>query len=244
MNAGVWRALPARALDLLLPQPCLACGLAGRDGLCAGCAAELLPNAPACRRCALPLPALDADALCGRCLRRPPPAHSCRALLRYADPADRWLATLKFARDLVAGRLLSRLMGERLPALLDGLEIDAVIPMPLHRARLRQRGFNQVVELLRPLRRALPAAIRPDWLQRIRDTPQQTGLDAAHRRRNLRGAFRAGPQVSGQRLLLVDDVITTASTVNEAARCLLRGGAVEVHVLGWARAARGAGPRG
>jgi ComF family protein len=224
-------------LDWLLPQPCLACGRSGAQGLCAGCAAELPINRCACRRCALPLPAADARGLCGRCLRRPPPASSARALLRYADPVDRWMAALKFGRRLACGRLMSRLMAEHLGDRLALPECDAVLPMPLHPRRLRERGFNQVVELLRPLQPVLPAPVRPFWLARVRDTPQQTGLDAAHRRRNLRDAFAASTEVRGQRLLLVDDVITTASTVNEAARCLLRAGAVEVHVLGWARAA-------
>ncbi len=207
-------------------------------GLCGGCRDELPFAGAACRRCALPLPDADDQGLCGRCLRRPPPPASMRVLFHYADPVDRWLGALKFSGQLGAGRLLSTLMGERLPALLPAPRIDAVIPMPLARARLRQRGYNQVLELLRPLRNALPAPLQGSWLQRQRDTAPQTGLDAAHRRRNLRGAFIADPAVRGQCLLLIDDVVTTASTVNEAARCLLRGGAREVHVLGWARAAR------
>lgn len=232
------RGIAVRLLDALLPQPCLACGMPAACGVCAGCRGELPRAGAACRRCALPLPGPDGAGLCGRCLRHPPPPTSARVLLRYADPVDRWLGALKFSGQLAAGRLLSQLMIERLPDLLDGCAVDAVLPMPLHPARLSQRGYNQVLELLRPLRAALPAPIQPGWLQRSRNTAPQTGLDAAHRRRNLRGAFHAGAAVRGQRILLVDDVITTASTVNEAARCLLRAGAIEVHVLGWARAAR------
>ena len=239
MNGSVWRRAGGRLLDWLLPQPCLACGLPAEDGLCSGCAAELPWNLHACRRCALPLPAADGSGLCGRCLRRPPPAGSARTLFCYAEPVDRWISALKFGRRLAAGRLLSRLMRQRLADLLPDLPLDALIAMPLHPARLRQRGYNQTIELLRPLRPLLPAPLHLDWLQRVRDTPQQSGLDAAHRRRNLRDAFRAAPMVRGLRLLLVDDVITTGSTVNEATRCLLRAGAAEVHVLGWARVARG-----
>jgi ComF family protein len=224
-------------LEWLLPQPCLGCGLPGEAGLCRGCAAELPWNHHACARCALPLPAADRGRLCGHCLRRAPPAASCCALLRYADPIDRWIGALKFDRRLAAGSLLSRLLYERLHAQLPAAAVDAVLVMPLHPLRLRQRGFNQVLELLRPLRRQLPAPLNTSWLQRQRATAPQSGLDAAHRRRNLRGAFRAAPDVRGQHLLLVDDVITTGSTVNEAARCLLAAGAAQVHVLGWARVA-------
>jgi ComF family protein len=224
------------AIDLLLPPVCLGCADAGVGGraLCLACADELRWNRCACPRCALPLPA--PAPLCGRCLRRPPPFVRAAAPLLYADPVDRWLGALKFRNGLPAGRLLGELLVDGLdPDWLDG--VDAVLPMPLHRARLRERGYNQAVELLRPLQRRHRLPLLLDGLHRERDTPHQLGLDAATRRRNLRGAFRGAPALAGRCVLLFDDVITTGSTVVEATRALLAAGAAEVRVLAVARAA-------
>jgi len=248
VNAGSrrgWRRLAALLRDHLLPSPCLACGQDTPHGaeLCAGCAPELPANDHACRRCALPLPKHDGGGLCGRCLRRPPPCAWTIAPFLYAEPVDRWLLALKFGNDLAAGQLLGQLWARRAQSLLETGRVDLVLPMPLHAQRLRERGYNQVIELLRPVLRGSEVGLQRDWLRRVRPTLAQSGLSAGMRRRNLRGAFEADPRVAGQRVLLVDDVITTGSTVNEASRCLLAAGASEVGVLAVARVSRGA-PRG
>jgi ComF family protein len=241
MNAPVWswRRPLAGLTRLLLPPRCLHCGAAGEAGrdLCADCRGLLPHNACACPRCALPIP--QPAPACGRCLKRAPPASQALAPFVYADPVDRWLPRFKFARDLAAGRVLADLMLEdpRLPALING--IDAMVPLPLHRARLGERGYNQALELARPLARTLGLPLRPDWLQRIRATAPQTGLDARARRRNLRGAFVADAAMRGQRVLLIDDVITTGSSMLEASRACRRAGAVEIRVLAVARAPLG-----
>lgn len=244
LNAGVWRGAWRGLVDALLPSPCLACGLQAAPGkaLCVPCADSLPHNRSACRACALPLPDGQHGALCGRCLRRSPPVSATLAPFIYADPLDRWVGALKFQRDLAAGQLMGELLAAALvdTTLFDG--IDALVPMPLHRRRLRERGFNQVVELLRPLHAAGAPPMPLHWLRRERETTAQSGLSAGERRRNLRGAFVADAAVRGQRVLLVDDVITTGSTAMEAARSLLRAGAAEVRVLALARVPRrGAG---
>ncbi len=228
-----------RLLQQVLPEACQACCEASTQGpLCDSCRAALPWNTCACPRCALPLPA--PAALCGRCIRRPPLQSITLAPLRYVEPVDQLLLAFKFGQRLAAGRLLSMLIAEhtRLPALLAG--VDLAVPIPLHRQRLRERGYNQALELLRPLLqgRAIPLATAA--LSRNRSTVAQTGLDAAARRRNLRHAFSVDPAcVAGRTVLLVDDVITTGSTVAEATRTLLRAGAAEVRVLAAARVARG-----
>ncbi|MFN7781838.1 MAG: ComF family protein [Lysobacterales bacterium] len=241
MNAGVWSwRRPLQALTrLLLPPRCLHCGAPGADSrdLCADCRDSLPHNPCACPRCALPI-AQPAPA-CGRCLKRPPPASAALAPFVYDDPLDRWLPRFKFARDLAAGRVLADLLLEdpRLPALTAG--VDALVPLPLHRARLAERGYNQALELARPLARAFDLPLRQDWLQRVRATAPQTGLDARARRRNLRAAFVASAAMRGQRVLLIDDVITTGSSMLEATRACRRAGAIEVRVLAVARAPLG-----
>ena len=219
----------------LLPPRCLFCGDPGAGGLelCAACCRDLPWNAAACARCALPLP--QPATACGACLLHPPPFSAALAPLRYATPVDRLLTRFKFHAGLAEGRLLAALLGERIdPAWLHGL--DLVLPLPLHPRRLGRRGYNQALELTRPLARVMALPVQPDALCRERDTAPQSELDADARRRNVRGAFVADPmQVRDRACLLVDDVITTGATLREAAATLLAAGAREVRVLAAAR---------
>ena len=223
--------------DTLFPQQCLLCRLpsASHLPLCACCAAQLAPNLPCCQRCALPLPMAEPARLCGRCLRRPPPQCSAQAVFLYADPIDRLLARLKFSADLAAGAGLATHLAERAKAI-DATKFDRLLPLPLHPRRERERGYNQVSELLRGCPPAWKRRLRADLLQRTAYRGPQSDLSAGQRRRNVRGTFAAAPSVAGQRVLLVDDVITTGSTMSEATRCLLAAGATEVHWLALARA--------
>ena len=229
----------ARLQRWLLPLRCLLCGAPGANGadLCADCASELPRNVSCCARCALPL-ALPA-ALCGECQRRLPPWDAAWAPFRYAWPLDRLESRFKFGRDLAAGRVLAA-QWQTQPRT---LELPALIlPVPLHQGRLRQRGYNQALELAAPLAKAFGVLIRPDLLQRIRATPAQTELDAVTRRRNLRGAFalREGATLPAH-VALVDDVMTTGATLAECARVLRRAGVQRIDV--WALA-RAPSPRG
>lgn len=223
--------LLTQAALTLWPPRCLVCAEPGDGGLdlCPPCAAALPFNAPACPRCALPL-AVPADA-CGGCLRRPPPQHRTRAVFVYRAPLDRLLPRVKFHADLACARLLATLMARELAA---DDRPQALVPVPLHRARLRQRGFDQALELARPLSRLLAVPLRIDGLRRVRATAAQTRLDAAGRRRNLRGAFAAASGLPAH-VALVDDVMTTGSTVHAATRVLLQAGVARVDVWVCAR---------
>ena len=214
---------------LLFPPTCLVCsepGVAGRDA-CPACLASLPWLESACRRCALPLPAMEtADALCGACLRRPPPLLAAHAAFVYGFPLDRLLPRFKFHRDLAAGRLLSAAMAERFAVL---PRPDALLAVPLHRARLRQRGYDQALELARPLARALDLPLLSAALQRARDTAPQSQLDAGARRRNLRDAFAIAHRARWPaHVVLIDDVMTTGATLHAAARALRRAGVARV----------------
>ncbi|GAA0691940.1 ComF family protein [Dyella marensis] len=227
-----------RGLDRLhatvLPWRCLLCGAAGAPGidLCTACAKDMPRNHSCCARCALPLPV--AVAACGQCLRRLPPWETAWAPFRYGWPLDRLETRFKFGDDLAAGRTLAALWrGEPVPSERPAL----IVPVPLHRSRLRQRGYNQALELARPLAAMLGLALGPDVLVRTRDTSAQTELDRTARRRNVRGAFRlrAGA-VLPDHIALFDDVMTTGATLAECARVLKRAGVRRVDAWALARA--------
>jgi len=230
-----WR----RLRHFVLPLRCLLCGAAGADGidLCADCAAELPRNRSCCMRCALPL-ATPAQ-LCGECQRHAPPWDAAWAPFRYGWPLDRLESRYKFGADLAAGRVLSTLW-RREPCPVDLPQL--LLTVPLHRSRLRRRGYNQALELARPLARSLGVPLHHDALQRIRQTDAQTELDALGRRRNVRGAFALRADITlPAHVAILDDVMTTGATLAECARVLRRAGVSRVDV--WALA-RAPSPRG
>ncbi len=211
---------------LLFPPTCLVCsepGVAGRDA-CPACLASLPWLERGCRRCALPLPVVEtADALCGACRQSASPLERVQAAFLYDAPVDGLLRRFKFHHDLAAGRLLSQLMAERLA----GVDRpQALVPVPLHASRLRRRGYDQALELARPLARHLGLPL-VTGLRRVRATAAQSELDAATRRRNLRNAFAAAGPLPAH-VALVDDVMTTGATVQAAARALRRAGVARV----------------
>lgn len=229
--------IATRALRLVLPPRCLLCGAAGAEGrdLCAGCAGDFSPNTPCCPRCALPLK--TPAPLCGECLKREPPFAAAWVPFRYGHPLDLLEARFKFRGDLAAGRVLADLMLER--ASVDAPTLPLMlIPVPLHRTRLRERGYNQALELARPLARALNIPIGHDFFERTKATPPQTGLDAKARRRNLRDAFAVAMEAPlPAHIVLFDDVMTTGATLRACAHVLTQAGVRRVDVWALARAA-------
>lgn len=216
----------------LLPPRCLLCAAPGADlDLCADCRAELPVNACCCAHCALPLP--HPAARCGACLRRVPAWDRAWAPYRYAWPLDRLESRFKFSANLACGRVLGTLWAEHaLPA-----RPQLLVPVPLHRARLRSRGYNQALELARILARRHRLPLRHDLLRRVRATSAQTELDAVKRRRNVRAAFAVREGISWPaHVALVDDVMTTGATLSECARVLRRAGVERVDAWALARA--------
>ena len=236
-----WRHLvdrvSARWLHAALPPRCVLCGAAGFEGrdLCTGCRADLAVNTICCARCALPLE-IPAP-LCGICLRREPPFAAAWAPFRYAHPLDLLEARFKFRGDLAAGRVLAELMADAARALPIASRPALLLCVPLHAERLRERGYNQALELAKPLAAALAVPLNARALQRMRSTTAQTGLDAKARRRNLRGAFALKPGVRlPAHVAIIDDVMTTGTTLRECALVLRRAGVVRVDVWALARA--------
>jgi ComF family protein len=204
--------------------------MGGRD-LCAACHAGLPWLRSACPRCALPLPM--PGSVCGGCLRDPPPLDAIHAALLYAPPLDRLLPRFKFHGDLAAGRLLAALMCETTPS----FPYDAVIvPVPLHRKRLRQRGYDQALELAKPLAVACGLPLRVDLLRRTRITAAQSRLHADQRKRNLRNAFEVDASTALPTcVVLIDDVMTTGATLHAAAKALRKSGVARVEAWVCAR---------
>ena len=222
----------------LWPARCLVCGDPGEDGrdLCGHCDRDLPWSGVACIRCALPLPAaLPGEATtCTLCEHEPPPIRHTHAAFSYAVPLDRLLPQLKFHGDLATGRLCARLMAERfadLPA------PDALVPVPLHGKRLRERGYNQAREIAAPLARQLGAPLRDDLLRRVRHTQAQSRLDADARQANLEDAFLVrDTRPLPAHVVLVDDVMTTGATLHAAAWALREAGVRRVDAWVVARA--------
>lgn len=216
----------------LLPQDCLLCGaFSGRVKLCVDCAADLPYHPQACCPvCALPT--LNG-AICGHCLKRLPHFISTRAAYTYAFPLNRLVQSLKYGHNLAVVSLLADDLAAQaakhpLP--------DVLIPMPLHPNRLRQRGFNQAHEIARRIARILRLPVLPHVTTRVIDTAPQASLPLKERRKNLRGAFACDHNLQGKRVAIVDDVMTSGSTLDALAKVLLKAGAREVQCWVVARA--------
>jgi ComF family protein len=226
-------------LSRSLAASCQLCGslqVSDNLDLCPACY-EALPWLPAaCPRCANPLPAAPTakTTLCGQCQQAPPAFDSSLALFRYEAPLDRLIQDLKFHGQLSHARLLGTLMANYLAQWQH--EIDCIIPVPLHPGRLRERGFNQALELARPVAKQLNLDIDTRHCQRLRYTDGQAGLPLARRRANVRNAFSVGKATGWRHVAIIDDVMTSGQTANTLARALKRSGIDTVSVWSCCRA--------
>lgn len=237
---------PKIVQEWLFPAVCCLCRATGQTGLdlCTICHRRIRSVERPCLRCGLPLPDTLAShghpaSHCGFCLRYRHQVDNCCAPLEYADPLSRLVAGFKYHQQLHQGRLLSQLMIPALKAHYRDQQLDwphLLIPVPLHPARLRQRGFNQALELARWLGKDLGLKAQPRVIRRHSQGPDQHTLNARERRANLRNVFSVSSPsfIAGCNLAIVDDVITTLSTVSVMAALLKQHGAQRVDV--WAPA--------
>jgi len=208
--------------QLLPAQPCLLCGTYTRhDGWCPTCDAGLPYLAHACCPiCALPTP---DGSVCGHCLQHPPHFDHTAAVFAYAFPVDKLVQALKYGEQLALADALSRRLVQRIEQ-----PPDRILAMPLHHVRLRERGFNQSLELARGICRQLKVPLLTNSARRIRNTTQQSALPWKERKRNMRNAFACDDNLSGLHIGIVDDVMTSGTTLDELARTLRHAGASKI----------------
>lgn len=237
-------AVVRQAVRFLLPERCTACEVPlSADPVpffCDACWSRIAPlRGPSCARCHAPFVSPLATAfspghLCHRCRRRRPAYEEAWTLYPYVSPLQEAIRLFKYRGKVSLRGPLSRLMLQALPPHVD---TDVILPVPLHPARLREREFNQSLLLADALGRRLGKPVLSSSLVRLAHTQAQTALSRSARLKNLRRAFavRRPELVQGRRVLLVDDVFTTGTTVNECAKALRRAGSGSVVVLTLAR---------
>lgn len=219
-----------RFFNQAIPGSCLLCGGDCQTSpICIDCTADLpLSAATSCPQCGEPT---THGERCGACLMEAPCFDRTITLYRYEFPIDQVIRSFKYGHQLSVATWL----GQRL-ALQIQTPADLIIPLPLHPERLRERGFNQSVEIAAVIGNCLNLPVHRSTLQRTRATPHQTGLLPKERKKNVRGAFECNTDYSGKTILLVDDVMTTGATLNECARILKLHGAAAVIAIVAARA--------
>ncbi len=211
-------------LTALLPQDCLLCASpAGRRQVCAACSAKLPRlSVELCPVCALPS---VGAGICGACQAHKPYFDATVAAFQYAFPIDRLVQALKYRHQLALAAWFAEAMLERGPP--PGRH-DLLLALPLAKSRLASRGYNQALEIARPLAHRLSLPLPTGLCRRSIDTPPQASLPWRARQRNVRGVFEAERDLTGKSVLVIDDVMTTGASLNELARTLKKHGAVRV----------------
>ena len=229
-------------LSACIPQSCMLCGTTPRrhteTGLCHDCRQDLPVLGECCLGCGNPLDdtpyqmgnkpysALIQTRYCGRCLSKPLSLDRCISFFPYHEPFDRIVTNLKFNGQLGNARLLGQLFSDQLAMILDepGALPDAIIPVPLHASRMQQRGFNQSLEIARPVAKRFGVPLQPSMVLRVQATPPQSSLSLKQRQKNLHGAFRATSAIEFDHVAIIDDVMTSGSTVHALATILKQNG--------------------
>lgn len=228
-------------IALFLPLACPWCGdllpaVSKPQDLCRACLDGILPPGPSsCPRCMQPHATLSATShLCQACLCKPPPFERVHVVGRHAGTLKQAIHRFKYRDDPALNACMAQLLLDRLETTLDGFRPDLVIPVPLHPRRLRKRGYNQALELARPVAKHFEVPLESNLLHRARDASAQQSLNARQRHSNLQGAFTLNGRVMASRILLIDDVMTTTATARACCAPLRAGGAraIQVAVLG------------
>jgi ComF family protein len=223
--------------NYLLPPTCILCENVGFNSqdICTGCFNDLIKNIHSCYRCAENFETANATPqLCGHCISQSPAFDETHAPFIHQGIIRYLIASLKFNRQYKNARLLGTLMADYLKKTAEMPEI--IIPVPLHRQRYQQRGFNQSVEIAKTLSKQLNTPMDTKFCIRHRNTPHQIDLPAKQRHKNIRNAFKIDKPISARHVAIFDDVMTTGSTVNELAKLLKKAGVNRIDIWVCARA--------
>lgn len=224
-----------------LPRICVCCGFNSNDlylDLCLTCKEQLPWLAECCYQCGIPILKLSESIICEQCQQCVPPYNRTCALFTYKPPITKLIGSLKFGRQLFPGALFGSLMVEAITKHWYKQESlpQVIIPVPLHERRYRQRGYNQVVEICAPIANVLGIPLDSKWCSRIKYTMAQAKLKKTLRQRNLVDAFRVDVMHKYKYVALVDDIVTTGSTIKAVSLVLQDAGVENIDVWCVARA--------
>lgn len=228
-----------RLVQYIFPPRCILCGIicSGADSpLCQPCLSDLPALKNVCSRCSIHLPSSqNTNIVCGRCLKEPPNFDHVTAVFHYTGLIKYFVQQAKFNEHLPYLNLMGLLLAQHLElSLID--KLDMLIPVPLHARRYLDRGFNQSLEMGRLIAHQLDIPLNNSLIKRQKNSQPQVALSAKERQKNVHNIFLSNGQLNGQHIAIIDDVMTSGSTVNEIARVLKKAGAGRVDVWVFARA--------
>jgi len=216
---------------------CPLCQETSQSIVCTSCLESLPAIEHQCFQCGLSLNMVDSslNALrCGQCVKTPPAFDLCISPYHYALPISQFITQLKFQHKLYYARILADLLMKKIEQHAEGLP-DCIIPVPLHKKRLRERGFNQALEIARPIAKRYSIKLDISCCSRVISTAPQMDQDKRTRQKNIHNAFEVTTPLKYKHIAIIDDVMTTGHTVNELARILRKQGAERIQIWSPAR---------
>lgn len=228
-----------KLLDTTMPHRCVGCGLLSQQphGLCTSCSSLLPWLARVCEYCAIPLQANSLTPYCGQCLKQRPIFQNSYMLFEYAKPISTYILALKFSQQIHYAELFGELFAQKIQSewYANKPLPQVIMPVPLHPQRLAQRGYNQAIEIAKPIAKKLQLPLGRHYCQRTKATLAQANIDADQRKDNVKNAFTVKQQLPYQHIAILDDVYTTGCTVTALSKALFKAGIKKIDIWSIAR---------